>query len=145
MQRPDRAYPRHPRAAVGAVVFNRQRVLLVRRGHAPNHGQWAIPGGNIKLGETLQQAAEREILEETGIVIKAGEPVYTFDAIERDPNGAVAYHYVVVDVKADFISGEPRAGDDATDARWFAAHELDDFELSARTKELLKHHLGFGR
>ena len=78
-------------------------------------------------------------------MIKAGEPVYTFDAIERDPNGAVAYHYVVVDVKADFISGEPRAGDDATDARWFAAHELDDLELSARTKELLKHHLGFGR
>ena len=145
MNRPERAYPRYPRAAVGAVVFRQERVLLVRRGHAPGRGQWAIPGGNIKLGESLQQAAEREILEETGIVIKAGEPVYSFDAIVRDESGAVAYHYIIVDLRADFISGEPRAGDDASDVRWVAAHELDDLALSARTMELLKRRLGFGR
>ena len=77
--------------------------------------------------------------------IKASEPVYSFDAIVRDESGAVAYHYIIVDLRADFISGEPRAGDDASDVRWVAAHELDDLALSARTMELLKRRLGFGR
>jgi len=76
-------YPHCPKVAVGAVVFNEGRVLLVRRGKAPSKGLWAIPGGSVELGESLQEAAEREILEEAGIVVSAREPVCTFDVIER--------------------------------------------------------------
>ncbi|MDA8139001.1 MAG: NUDIX hydrolase, partial [Desulfobacteraceae bacterium] len=116
-------YPDQPLASVGAVVFKENRVLLVQRGRPPAQGQWAIPGGRIALGETLQQAAEREIMEETGVVITAREPIFTFDVVERDEQGKVRFHYIVVDLIADYVSGDPRPGDDAADARWVAAEE----------------------
>ena len=119
-----RKYPDAPRPAVGAVVFKDDAVLLVQRGNPPSQGMWSIPGGRIRLGETLQAAAEREILEETGVVIRANAPVLAFDVIQKDDRGVVKYHYVIVDLAADYVSGEPRAGDDAADARWITADEL---------------------
>lgn len=143
MNLPKSAYPEHPRAAVGAVVFKDDKVLLVRRGRPPARGQWAIPGGNVKLGETLQAAAEREILEETGIVIRARDPVYTFDAIVRDEDGAIQFHYVIVDLAADYIDGSPRPGDDADEVRWLDAQALDTLPVSPPTLKLLKETLHF--
>lgn len=137
-------YPQNPLPAVGAVVFLEGRVLLVRRGQPPSEGQWAIPGGRIQLGETMQQAAEREILEETGIVIRASDPVYFFDSIIKDEQNRVQYHYVIVDLYADYISGVPLPGDDATDARWVSASELIQLDVSAPTLDLLKRQFGFG-
>ena len=130
--------------AVGAVVFKDDRILLVRRGQAPSEDLWAIPGGSVEVGETLQQAAEREIFEETGIKIRAGKPVYTFDVIDRDKRGKIRFHYVIVDLLADYVSGEPAAGDDAAEARWVSAHELIGLEASAPTLHLLKSRFGFG-
>jgi ADP-ribose pyrophosphatase len=143
MTLPKSAYPEHPRAAVGAVVFKDDKVLLVRRGRPPAIGQWAIPGGNVKLGETLQEAAEREILEETGIVIRAKDPIYTFDAIVRDEHGAVQFHYVIVDLSADYIDGSPRPGDDADEVQWLDAQALDTLPVSPPTSKLLKETLRF--
>jgi ADP-ribose pyrophosphatase len=94
-------YPDAPRVAVGAIVIHHQQVLLVLRGQPPSQGLWAIPGGSVELGETLQQAAEREIREETGLLIRAGEPVYIFDTVQRDDEGRVRFHYVIVDVLAE--------------------------------------------
>jgi ADP-ribose pyrophosphatase len=138
------AYPSHPRLAVGAVVFNSAKILLVKRGHSPAKGQWAIPGGNVKLGESLQTAAQREILEETGIEIKAGDPLYTFDAIVKDAQGSIQFHYVIVDLAAEYIKGEPRPGDDAADVRWVAADELASMNVSPPTVQLLKEQFNFG-
>jgi len=131
-------YPEQPVLAVGIVVFHDDRVLLVRRANAPSAGLWAIPGGRVELGETLQQAAERELLEETGVTVRAGEPVYAFDAIERDSADRVVFHYAVVDLLATYVSGGPRAMDDAADARWLAAAELDLANTSDVTVKLLK-------
>ncbi len=139
------AYAQQPRPAIGAVVFKDNRVLLVQRGRPPAQGQWAIPGGNIQLGESLQAAAEREILEETGITIKATEPVYTFDAIVRDDNGQIQYHYVIVDLAADYVKGELAPGDDAADARWVTAEELATLNVSPPTLALLRDRFDFGR
>lgn len=138
MNLPKSAYPDHPRAAVGALVFKDNEVLLVRRGRPPARGQWAVPGGNIKLGETLQEAAEREILEETGIVIRAGDPIYTFDAVVRDDDGNIQFHYVIVDLTADYVSGSPRPGDDADAVRWLDARVLRTLPVSPPTLKLLK-------
>ncbi len=144
MTNPATHYPDAPRVAVGAVVFNRRRVLLVRRGKAPGYGLWAIPGGSVRLGETLAQAAEREVREETGIAVAAGKPVFTFDLVERDDAGRVRFHYVIVDLVAAYVRGDPRAGDDAVAARWVAAEELANLPVSASTLTLLRDHFQFG-
>ena len=138
-------YPGNPRVAVGAVVFKNECVLLVRRGQAPAKNQWAIPGGSVKIGETLQEAAEREILEETAVHIRAAKPIYTFDVIERDGEGKVRFHYVIVDLEADYVSGEPSAGDDAIEACWVSAEEISGLAMSATTLKLLKTRFGFGK
>ncbi|QKT04635.1 NUDIX hydrolase [Ectothiorhodospiraceae bacterium 2226] len=127
-----------PRAGVGALVIHDGRVLLVRRGAAPHQGEWAIPGGKVELGETLQQAAAREVLEETGLRIAAGEPVYAFDVIERDALGAVCFHYVVVDLEARYLGGELRADSDVLDAAWLRPDELVDLPVNAVTLTLLR-------
>lgn len=133
-----------PRPGVGAVVFHQNRVLLVKRDRPPNAGQWAIPGGRIKFGESLQQAAEREILEETGITIRAGEPVFAFDIIQHDEQQQCRLHYVVIDLAADYISGEPVAGDDAAAAAWISATELGELPVNPLTLQLLKNQYRFG-
>ena len=137
-------YPGNPRVAVGAVVFKDECVLLVRRGQPPAEDLWAIPGGSVEIGETLQEAAEREILEETGIQIRALKPIYTFDVIDRDAAGKVRFHYVIVDLAADYVLGEPSPGDDAREARWVSAREINGLEVSAATLKLLKTKFGFG-
>jgi 8-oxo-dGTP diphosphatase len=136
-------YPDVPRVAVGAIVFRDGRVLLVKRGRPPSQGQWAIPGGRVELGETLQAAAEREINEETGLTIRARDPAYTFDVILRDDAGRVRFHYVIVDLLADYLDGEPRPGDDAREARWIAPQELAELPISQTTLDVLKNELHF--
>lgn len=137
-------YPGNPRVAVGAVVFKEGRVLLVRRGQPPAEDLWAIPGGSVEIGETLQEAVEREILEETGIQIRALKPIYTFDVIDRDAAGKVRFHYVIVDLAAEYVLGEPSPGDDALEARWVSAGEIHNLKVSPATVNLLKNRFGFG-
>jgi len=132
-----REYPDHPRVGVGAVVLREGRILLVCRGAAPAQGLWAIPGGGLKLGETLQEGAEREILEETGIVIRAGEPVFTCDSLEKDGTGRLRFHYVIVDMAADYVSGDVRGGDDALEARWVSPTEMQELPVTKSTLRLL--------
>ena len=128
---------RFPQLAVGALVRRGTSVLLVQRAGEPAAGQWAIPGGKVRPGESLQQAAEREIQEETGVTIRAGEPVFCFDLIERDDNGDLRYHYVIVDLLAEYVEGEPRAADDALDAAWIAPERLAELNLNATTQQFL--------
>jgi 8-oxo-dGTP diphosphatase len=132
-----REYPDRPVVGVGAVVIRDGKILLVKRGIAPSKGLWAIPGGALDLGETLQQAAEREILEETGVVIRARKPIYAFDFFERSGDGRIRFHFVIVDLAADYISGEVRGADDALDARWLAPADLDHLPVSENTLKLL--------
>ncbi len=137
------AYPPYPRVAVGAVVFHENRVLLVKRGKPPAKGVWAIPGGTVQLGESLQEAARREILEETGIFIEAKDPVYIFDKVERDAQRCVRFHYVIIDLSAEYLGGTLRPGDDAEDACWAAPEDLARLALSDQTRQLLGQQFGF--
>jgi 8-oxo-dGTP diphosphatase len=137
-------YPAGPQIAVGAIVFRDDEVLLVKRANPPGRGLWAIPGGRVKLGETLKEAARREVKEETGISIRPKEPMYVFDVIERDDEGGIRFHYVIVDLLADYLSGEPTPGTDASEARWVSSGKLKALPVSKTTRELLKDRFQFG-
>ncbi len=139
-----REYPDEARVAVGVVVIHDGRVLLVERAQPPSEGQWAVPGGMVELGETLKEAAEREVLEETGVLVRAGEHVHTFDSVVRDEEGRVKFHYVVLDLLAEYMSGKPVARDDVRKARWVSPAGLGGLRLSRFTHDLLVRKLGFG-
>jgi mutator protein MutT len=122
-----RTYPERPVAGVGAVIFDEARVLLVKRGHAPLKGEWSLPGGAVELGETLEAAVAREVLEETGLVVEVGALVEVVDRVHRDAEGRIEYHYIVVDYLcrlSERSSEGPAAGSDAADVQWVPIDEL---------------------
>jgi mutator protein MutT len=113
-----------PVVAVGVVLLDGDRVLLVRRARPPGVGKWTVPGGKVGLGETMRDAAARELMEETGLAATLGPVVEVLERIVRDGE-TIAYHYVII----DFLGTDPRgtlvAGDDATEARWVPVADLD--------------------
>lgn len=132
-----REYPQHPVIGVGTVVWDGDRVLLVRRGRPPRQGQWSLPGGAQQLGETVAEAARREIREETGLEVELGEIVATVDLIERDDRGRVRYHYTLIDFTAEAASSALVPGDDAADARWFTLDQLPALGLWSETLRII--------
>jgi len=138
------AYPVVPRVGVGAITIKDGEILLVKRGVEPSKGLWAIPGGTLKLGETLKECAAREILEETGIRIKVGDCIYVFDFIEHDDERKIKFHFVIVDFAGEYIAGEPRGADDALEARWLSPEELRKLPVAQNTLNALLS-LGFIR
>jgi len=112
-------------------------VLLVQRGKAPNKGQWSIPGGKQRLGETVMQAVHRELLEETGVKIKQAALLDVVDVIMQDDNGKIQYHYTLVDYQAEWLSGECRSGDDADAVKWVSFDELNSVGLLDKTRDII--------
>jgi 8-oxo-dGTP diphosphatase len=133
-----RDYPDRPIVGVGAVIVDKGRVLLIKRGSPPLLGEWSLPGGVVELGETLRAAAEREALEETGLVVKAGTVIEVLDRIVPGKEGAPQYHYVLIDFLCTVHGGELRAGGDAADARWASENELADYKLEQPAVEVIR-------
>jgi ADP-ribose pyrophosphatase YjhB (NUDIX family) len=127
-------YPCAPRAAVGVVVLSDEgKILMIRRDKPPAKDTWSVPGGSIELGERLFEAAIREVLEETGVLVEP-EPIFqTVDAIYRDRDGRIQYHYLIVYVLARYVSGTVRAASDASDAGWFSLDEIEGLNTPGRT------------
>lgn len=124
-----REYPPRPIVGIGVVVLRQQAVLLVRRGRPPNLGAWSIPGGAQELGETAEQAARRELAEETGLSVGALHLAANVDSIAHDETGRVRFHYTIIDFAARWVEGEPRAGSDVIDASWAGLDRLESFAL----------------
>ena len=133
----NREYPERPFVGVGVVVLRGDEVLLVQRGKAPNKGQWSIPGGKQRLGETVMQAVHRELLEETGVKIKQAALLDVVDVIMQDDNGKIQYHYTLVDYQAEWLSGECRSGDDADAVKWVSFDELNSVGLLEKTRDII--------
>lgn len=125
-----RRHPEQPIVAVGVLLLEGERVLLVQRARPPQVGRWTVPGGGVELGETLEEAALRELAEETGLACTLGPVVEVLDRVVRDANGRVEYHYVILDFLGTAPTGTLRAGSDSADARWVEIARLDELETS---------------
>lgn len=119
-----RQYPERPIVAVGAVILDHDRVLLVQRGHEPSMGAWSLPGGAVELGETLDAALAREVLEETGLSVEVGPVLEVVDRVQFDADGRVGYHYVIIDYLCRPFSGTAVCGSDAAAVRWVRVADL---------------------
>jgi len=133
-----RLYPRHPRVGVGVVAVRAGRILLIRRGRPPRAGEWSIPGGLQRLGETVEAAARREMREETGLELGPLELVAVVDLIERDERGRIRRHYTLVDFAGRVTGGVARAASDAAELRWVRPAEVPRLVSWARTREVIE-------
>ena len=99
--------------AVGAVILDGDRVLLIQRGHEPLRGEWSLPGGAVEIGETLEAAVAREVREETSLDVVVGPVVEVLDSIRRDGGGRAEYHYIIIDFVCRVRGGTATRGSDA--------------------------------
>ncbi|RVV99337.1 NUDIX domain-containing protein [Mesobaculum littorinae] len=136
---PAQSQPRplsRPEVAVLAVLPGPDAVLLVRRANPPDAGLWGFPGGRIERGETMAEAARRELREETGLIATPVRVLTALDVLDSDPAGTLRHHFVLVAMLMQAPQGHPRAGDDATEAAWIAYADLPTLELSADVADL---------
>jgi len=133
--------PRDPSArpivGVGAVIFDGGRVLLVKRGHEPLKGEWSLPGGRVELGETLQDAVAREVLEETGLEVVVGPVVEVLDRVRLAADGRVEHHFVIIDYLCQVRSGTLAPGSDADEAAWVEVAKLRDYRVTDKAIEVI--------
>ena len=137
-----REYPHRPVVGIGGVLIDKGRALLVRRGSEPLQGEWSIPGGSLELGETLEEGVARELLEETGLVVRAVELIEVFERIvpgETDQGKrAPRFHYVIADYLCERISGEATAASDVTEVAFVREEELGTYGLTDAATRVLR-------
>lgn len=133
-----RTHPLRPVPAVGVVVWWGLQVLLVRRRNAPQAGQWSVPGGLQELGETVFEAARREVEEETSMQVEPTRIVTVMDHIERDIHREVVHHFVICQVAATCAGGEPQPSDDVSEARWASIEEAESLIINDTLKRVLR-------
>lgn len=123
-----------PRLGASVVLWHQDAVLLVRRKSGPYADKWSLPGGNVVFGERLAEAAKRELLEETGINAKIGNPVGIFEIVMEKPRPA---HFVLMAFSSMYESGEAVAGDDAAEVKWAKADELDALDITPQSRDAI--------
>lgn len=134
----DRRYPDRPLVGVGAIIFNGNKVLLVKRGQKPALGKWSIPGGLVELGENLDSAVRREVLEEVGLDVRVKDLVAALDRVIRDEQGRIEYHYVLLDFICEWVHGEPKAATDADECLFVSLEDLRQFNMTTGTEEVIR-------
>ena len=133
-----REYPDRPFSAVCVVVWRDDKLLLIQRGKEPRKGQWSLPGGAHELDETTREAAAREVLEETNLVVEITHLLDVVDSISHDDDGRVRMQYVLVDFGAEWRSGEAVAGSDAMGVRWVRPDELPQYKMWSETIRIIE-------
>jgi 8-oxo-dGTP diphosphatase len=132
-----REYPPRPIVGIGIAVLRPDGALLVRRGRPPALGAWSLPGGAQRLGETAEQAARRELAEETELAVDALTLVANVDSIHRDDDGRIRFHYTILDFAARWRGDPARPGSDVTDIAWAAFDRFDDYELWSEARRVI--------
>ena len=133
----DRRYPTRPIVGVGTVVMDSDMVLMIKRGKPPRQGSWSLPGGAQELGETIREAARREVREETGLQIEIFGLIDVVDSVRSDADDKIEYHYTLIDLAGYSVGGTLMAGGDAQDCRWFTRTEINAMDIWSETKRII--------
>lgn len=133
----DREYPTRPIIGIGIVVIRRHEVLLCRRGKPPNLGSWTLPGGAQEVGETCEDAARRELAEETGLTVGPLQFIAYVDTIRYDDDRRVRFHYTILDFAGHWVSGEPIAGSDVSEVTWAPLDDLGRYDLWSEAHRII--------
>ena len=141
----DRFDPARPFLGASVAVFRDGRVMLAARGRAPMEGLYSLPGGGVEPGETIAEAALRELREETGVEAELIGFVAPVEAIERDGQGRVRLHIVIAAHAARWVSGEPQTGPEARDIRWVSEDEIDTLPTTPGLPGLLRRAFALAR
>lgn len=115
----------------GVAIVDGDEILLVRRANEPNKGKWAVPGGKVEFGETLAEAATREVKEETGLLVQLDDIVWVGESMSED------HHIVLIDFLGQAMGGDLKAADDATETKWVAIEDAYEMDLTPTMFELL--------
>lgn len=132
-----RAYPDRPFLAASAAVIRDGKVLIVRRARPPARGVYTLPGGVVEAGETLVDAAKREVWEETGLDIAPLALAGFREVILRDGENAVSRHFVILSFAARWIAGEVRLNGELDDARWLDPAEIAGLSTTEGLSDLV--------
>jgi len=156
----DREYPSRPVIGVGAVVLvsvedaarigwseapRQPGVVLVKRGFEPLKGEWSLPGGGVEVGETLEAAIARELVEETGLVVEVGPIVEVLDRIVADADGRTRYHFVLIDYVCRPIGGRLHAGSDVAEVVVVDPAALETFGVNQVACEVIRRAIEISR
>jgi len=134
---PDREYPDRPVVGVsGVVILRGGGIVLVQRQNPPLEGQWSLPGGVLDLGESMVDGLVREVREETGLIVVPGPLIDVIEHVERDADGRVRYHYIVVDYVCRG-GGSPKAAEDAVAVAVASPADLGPYDLASRTIDII--------
>jgi 8-oxo-dGTP diphosphatase len=133
-----REYPDRPIVGVGGVIVDNGKVLLVRRRYEPLKGHWSLPGGMVEIGETLEAALTRELLEETGLAVDVGPVIEVFDRITPDEDHRIRYHFVLIDYLCWPGGGALRAGSDVDAAIWADPDNLAEYSLTDKATSVIR-------
>ena len=146
-----RQYPNQPVVGVGAVVYvtradaeqagiagaPERGVVLIKRRYEPLAGQWSLPGGAVEVGEMLEAAIAREVLEETGLVVEVGPVIEVFDRIMLDESQRVQYHFVLIDYLCRIVGGRLAHGSDAAAVVVADVNHLPPFDLTEKARDVI--------
>ena len=137
-----REYPNQPLAGVGAVIIDKGKMILVKRGVEPGKGKWSIPGGLVELGESIRDATIREAKEETGLDVEIviDRPLDAFDNIDIDEKGGLHYHYILIQFLTRPKSGILKPSSDVLDARWVPIEEVEKYDLTKPFRRFFTKH-----
>jgi ADP-ribose pyrophosphatase YjhB (NUDIX family) len=134
----NRRYPARPLLGVGAVVLKDGHVLLIERGQEPLKGWWTLPGGLVEVGERLECAIRREVLEETGLEVRPVDTAAIFERIMPDVEGNTEYHYVIVDYLCELAGGTLQPASDVSDAQWVPLDRLEHVHMAPGTPPVIE-------
>jgi 8-oxo-dGTP diphosphatase len=134
----NRWYPQLPMVGVHTLIFKEDKILLAKRAKEPSKDKWSLPGGRLELGETVYQAARREVLEECSIEIEIERLFDVGESIIRDDAGRVKYHFVLIYLLAWYKAGNVRAQSDVDDVKWVRFDELDGLDIHPQLRVVLR-------